>query len=72
MLYPAIMVVVGIAIVGILFVVVIPKVTKIFEDMNVALPWTTRILIAVSSSRATTGTWCWPSCRRRCSASAAG
>src|SRR3989475_3948333 len=49
MLYPAIMVVVGIAIVGILFVVVIPKVTKIFEDMNVALPWTTRILIATSS-----------------------
>ena len=49
MLYPAIMVVVGIAIVSILFVVVIPKVTKIFEDMNVALPWTTRILIAVST-----------------------
>ena len=49
MLYPAIMVIVGIAIVGILFVVVIPKVTKIFEDMNVALPWTTRILIAISS-----------------------
>jgi general secretion pathway protein F len=49
MLYPAIMVVVGMAIVGILFVAVIPKVTKIFEDMNVALPWTTRILIAISS-----------------------
>jgi general secretion pathway protein F len=49
MLYPAIMVVVGIAIVSILFVVVIPKVTKIFEDMNVTLPWTTRILIALSS-----------------------
>ncbi len=49
MLYPAIMMVVGIAIVSILFVVVIPKVTKIFEDMNVTLPWTTRILIAVSS-----------------------
>jgi len=49
MLYPAIMVVVGIAIVSILFVVVIPKVTKIFEDMNVTLPWTTRILIGVSS-----------------------
>lgn len=48
MLYPAIMVCVGIAIVGILFVVVIPKVTKIFDDMNVTLPWTTRILIAVS------------------------
>jgi general secretion pathway protein F len=49
MLYPAIMVVVGIAIVSILFVVVIPKVTKIFEDMQVTLPWTTQILIAVSS-----------------------
>src|SRR3954464_4375213 len=49
MLYPAIMMVVGIAIVGILFVVVIPKVTKIFEDMNVTLPWTTRSLIAVSA-----------------------
>lgn len=49
MLYPAIMVLVGIAIVGILFVVVIPKVTKIFEDMNATLPWTTRMLIAVSN-----------------------
>jgi general secretion pathway protein F len=49
MLYPAIMVLVGISIVGILFVVVIPKVTKIFDDMNVSLPWTTRILIATST-----------------------
>jgi general secretion pathway protein F len=49
MLYPAIMILLGIIIVGILFAVVIPQVTRIFEDMNVALPWTTRILIAVSS-----------------------
>ena len=49
MLYPAIMIVVGIAIVGILFVVVIPKVTKIFDDMNVTLPWTTRSLIFAST-----------------------
>lgn len=49
MLYPAIMVVVGVAIVGILFAVVIPKVTKIFEDMNVTLPWTTRFLIGIST-----------------------
>jgi general secretion pathway protein F len=49
MLYPAIMVLVGFTIVGILFVVVIPKVTKIFDDMQVTLPWTTRILIAVST-----------------------
>lgn len=49
MLYPAIMVLVGIAIVGILFAVVIPKVTKIFDDMNVTLPWTTQLLISVST-----------------------
>jgi general secretion pathway protein F len=49
MLYPAIMVLVGMVIVGILFIVVIPKVTKIFEDMNVALPWTTQILITTSN-----------------------
>jgi general secretion pathway protein F len=49
MLYPAIMVVVGFAIVGILFAVVIPKVTKIFDDMNVTLPWTTRLLIGMST-----------------------
>ena len=49
MLYPAIMLLVGISIVSILFAVVIPKVPKIFEDMNVTLPWTTRVLIAPSS-----------------------
>jgi general secretion pathway protein F len=49
MLYPVIMVVVGIAIVGILFVVVIPKVTTIFNDMQVSLPWTTQILITTST-----------------------
>src|SRR5437016_277250 len=49
MLYPAIMVVVAIAIVGILFVVVIPKVTTIFNDMQVSLPWTTQILITTST-----------------------
>ena len=48
MVYPAIMVLVGLAIVTILFAVVIPKVTKIFDDMNVTLPWTTRSLIAIS------------------------
>jgi general secretion pathway protein F len=49
MLYPMIMMLVGVVIVGILFVVVIPKVTKIFDDMQVTLPWTTRFLIAASS-----------------------
>ncbi len=48
LVYPAIMVLVGLCIVTILFAVVIPKVTKIFDDMNVTLPWTTRSLIAIS------------------------
>ena len=49
MLYPAIMLLVGVGIVGILFIVVIPKVTTIFADMNVSLPWTTQILITTST-----------------------
>src|SRR4051812_5678143 len=49
MLYPAIMLLVGVGIVGILFIVVIPKVTTIFADMNVTLPWTTQILITTST-----------------------
>ncbi len=47
--YPAVMVVVSAIIVGILFTVVIPKVTQIFKDMNVVLPIYTRILIAVAN-----------------------
>jgi general secretion pathway protein F len=49
MLYPAIMLLVGVGIVAILFIVVIPKVTTIFADMNVTLPWTTQILITTSN-----------------------
>src|SRR5512136_2955617 len=47
--YPAAMVIIGSAVMGILFTVVIPKITKIFEDTKVVLPWTTRILIGVAS-----------------------
>jgi general secretion pathway protein F len=49
MLYPAIMMLVGVGIIAILFIVVIPKVTTIFADMNVSLPWTTQILITTST-----------------------
>jgi general secretion pathway protein F len=48
--YPAAMVCIGTAIMGILFTVVIPKITKIFEDAKVTLPWTTRALIAFSTA----------------------
>ncbi len=47
--YPAAMVLIGAVILGILFTVVIPKITKVFEDAKVTLPWTTRALIGFSS-----------------------
>jgi general secretion pathway protein F len=47
--YPAAMLLIGATIMGILFTVVIPKITRIFEDAQVVLPWTTRGLIAVST-----------------------
>ncbi len=46
--YPMIMVFVSFALLGFLFAVVIPKITKIFADMKVALPLVTRILIGIS------------------------
>jgi len=49
MLYPAIMLVVGGGILVLLMTIVVPKVTKIFETMNATLPFTTRVLIAVSN-----------------------
>ncbi len=51
--YPMIMVFVSFALMGFLFAVVIPKITKIFADMKVALPLVTRVLIAISHFSAT-------------------
>ncbi len=48
MVYPAVMLFVGLGVVGFLMGFVVPKVTKIFTDMKVALPLVTRILIAIS------------------------
>ena len=47
--YPAAMMVIGSLVLGVLFTVVIPKLTKIFEDTKATLPWTTRALIAFTS-----------------------
>jgi general secretion pathway protein F len=49
MAYPAIMMVIGSLVLGVLFTVVIPKVTKILEDTRATLPWTTRVLLAFST-----------------------
>lgn len=48
MTYPIAMVGIGSVILGILFSVVIPKITKIFADTQAVLPWNTRALIAFS------------------------
>lgn len=50
MIYPAIMVVVGVGILTLLMTVVVPKVTKIFESVKASLPWTTRLLIFSSNT----------------------
>jgi general secretion pathway protein F len=46
--YPGFMALMGIMTVTIMMVVVVPKVTSIFEDFEQALPWYTRLLIFTS------------------------
>ncbi|HLK89905.1 MAG TPA: type II secretion system inner membrane protein GspF [Polyangia bacterium] len=46
--YPIIMVILGTIIMGVLMVVVVPKITSIFEDMGHTLPWNTQFLIFLS------------------------
>ena len=48
--YPAFMVVFGVAVLALLMVVVVPKVTSIFEGFNATLPWYTRLLILISDT----------------------
>jgi general secretion pathway protein F len=56
MIYPVAMLVIGTLVLGALFTVVIPKITKIFEDTKAVLPWTTKGLIAFSTFMAN---WWW-------------
>jgi general secretion pathway protein F len=46
--YPIIMVILGSLVMGVLMVVVVPKITSIFEDMGKTLPWNTQLLIFLS------------------------
>lgn len=48
MFYPAIMLCMSVVVISILFVFVIPKITKIFESQRVALPLPTQIVIGIS------------------------
>jgi general secretion pathway protein F len=49
MAYPIAMMCIGTVIMGILFSVVIPKITRIFEQSNAVLPWYTRATIGFST-----------------------
>ncbi|HVR62973.1 MAG TPA: type II secretion system inner membrane protein GspF [Polyangia bacterium] len=46
--YPIIMMVMGSLVMGVLMVVVVPKITSVFEDLGKTLPWNTQVLIFVS------------------------
>jgi general secretion pathway protein F len=46
--YPALMMVIGSALITVMMVVVVPKVTAIFESLDRALPWYTELLIGTS------------------------
>jgi general secretion pathway protein F len=48
--YPAFMLLFSIAVMGLMMVVVVPKVSSIFEDFGQALPWNTRLLIFMSNA----------------------
>src|SRR3990170_913630 len=49
MTYPIMMLFIGTAVLGFLFIYVIPQVTKVFEDIGQALPLPTLILISISN-----------------------
>jgi len=48
MVYPIVMGVVSAAVVALLMLSVVPQVTEMFADMNVELPWNTKLLILMS------------------------
>ena len=48
MIYPFLMIGVGVVIMGIMMVAVIPKITLIFDQQDMALPWNTELLIFLS------------------------
>jgi general secretion pathway protein F len=56
MTYPILMMVLGTIVMGILMVMVVPKITAIFEDTGKALPLKTQVLIFVASM---TGSYWW-------------
>jgi general secretion pathway protein F len=57
LLYPALLSVVSVAILTVLMVFVVPKITAVFADMKQALPWPTVLLIHASRLLVEDGLW---------------
>jgi general secretion pathway protein F len=55
MTYPIIMLVLGSGVMGLLMIVVVPKITSIFDDLGKSLPWNTALLIFAAD--ALSGYW---------------
>lgn len=49
LLYPALMLMVGVGVLFFLMTFVVPKITAVFADLHQVLPWPTRLLIAISA-----------------------
>ncbi len=49
MIYPSVILFVAVSVVALLMVVVVPMLANMFADMGQALPWPTRIVIAISN-----------------------
>ncbi len=60
MLYPLVLVVVAVVVIGLLMVFVVPQLVGVFQHSEVALPWLTRALIALSGWLGQWGGWLLP------------
>jgi len=56
LVYPIIMMVLGVIVMSLLMIFVVPKITSVFEDLQKTLPWNTELLIFVSHF---IGTYWW-------------
>jgi general secretion pathway protein F len=57
-IYPALVTLVAIGVIGLLLVKVVPEVTRVFTNTGQALPWITQVLIAISNF-ARASAWLW-------------
>ncbi len=58
MVYPALVTLIALAVVGVLLVYVVPQIVSVYQQSHQSLPWLTRALIATSGFLRDTG-WIW-------------